>query len=146
MKTDRTKFLPFVLAAVLCGCAADVERRTSLTPGEVEFERPPGSGEPYLSPGAEGRAVLTWIEPEGEASALRLAVRDGDGWSAPRTVRATDQLFVNWADFPSSVEMPDGTIAVHWLEKVAEAPYAYHVMLALSPDGGATWSEPVARA
>ncbi|WP_420635857.1 sialidase family protein [Candidatus Palauibacter sp.] len=145
MKTDRTKFLPFVLAAVLCGCAAEAERKMSLTRGDVEFERPSGSGEPHLSMGARGRAVLTWIEPDGpdgEASAVRLAIRDEYGWSAPRTVRATDQLFVNWADFPSSAEMPDGTIAVHWLEKVAEAPYAYHVMLALSPDGGATWSEP----
>ena len=51
-------------------------------------------------------------------------------------------MFVNWADFPSSLEMRDGTLAVHWLEKVADAPYAYHVMLALSSDDGATWSEP----
>lgn len=143
MLRDRTRFLTLVLAALVCGCAGEAERPTSLTPGDVEFERPSGSGEPHLSVGAEGRAVLTWIEPDGAASALRLAIRDTDGWSAPRTVRHTDQLFVNWADFPSSVEMPDGTIAVHWLEKVAEGPYAYHVLLAFSSDGGATWTEPL---
>ena len=139
----RTGFLTPILAALACGYAGEPERSTSLVRGDVEFERPPGSGEPYLAVGGEGRAVLTWIEPRGEASAVRLAIRDGAGWSEPRTIRHTDQLFVNWADFPSSVEMPDGTIAVHWLEKVAEGPYAYHVLLALSSDDGATWSEPL---
>ncbi|WP_419948864.1 sialidase family protein [Candidatus Palauibacter sp.] len=138
-----TRFLPLTLAVLMGACAGEVQRPTSLARGEVEFARPPGSGEPHLSLGAEGRAVLTWIEPAGEARAVRLAIRDADGWSPPRTVRHSDRLFVNWADFPSSVEMPDGTIAVHWLEKVAEGPYAYHVLLALSPDGGATWSEPL---
>ena len=138
----RMPLLPLILAAV-CACSGEPEAHTSLVRGVVEFERPAGSGEPHLSVGIGGRAVLTWIEPAGGTSAVRLAVRDGDGWSAPRTVRHTDQLFVNWADFPSSVEMPDGTIAVHWLEKVAEGPYAYHVLLAFSSDGGVTWSEPL---
>jgi len=39
--------------------------------------------------------------------------------------------------------MTGGTIAVHWLERVAAAPYAYHVMLSLSSDDGATWTDPV---
>ena len=129
-------------AALLCGCAGGVERQVSLASGDVEFERPSPSGEPSLTLGAEGRAILTWIEPEDDVSALRLAIRDEGRWSAPRTVWASEEMFVNWADFPSSVEMPDGTLAVHWLEKVADAPYAYHVMLALSSDDGMTWTEP----
>lgn len=139
----RTKLLPVTLAALVSGCAGEAQKPPSLARGEVEFERPPGSGEPHLSAGSGGSAVLTWIEPVGDASAVRLAIRDAGGWSPPRTVRHTDRLFVNWADFPSSVEMPDGTIAVHWLEKVAEGPYAYHVLLAFSADGGATWTEPL---
>ncbi len=131
------------VAAVLFGCVGEAERQMSLESGDVEFERPSPSGEPSLALGAEGRAILTWIEPEDGVSALRLAIRDGGGWSAPRTVWASEAMFVNWADFPSSVEMPDGTLAVHWLEKVADAPYAYHVMLALSSDDGMTWTEPL---
>ena len=131
------------VAAVLFGCAGEAERQMSLESGDVEFERPSPSGEPSLALGAEGRAILTWIEPEDGVAALRLAIRDGGGWSAPRTVWASEAMFVNWADFPSSVEMPDGTLAVHWLEKVADAPYAYHVMLALSSDDGMTWTEPL---
>ncbi|MYC86843.1 MAG: exo-alpha-sialidase [Gemmatimonadales bacterium] len=130
------------VAALLSGCAGGGGTRVSLEAGDVEFDRPTPSGEPYLSVGAGGRAILTWIEPEGGVPALRLAIRGEDGWSEPRTVWASEEMFVNWADFPSSVEMRDGTLAVHWLEKVADAPYAYHVMLALSSDDGATWSEP----
>ncbi|MDE2879946.1 sialidase family protein [Candidatus Palauibacter soopunensis] len=130
------------VAALLGGCGGEAERQVSLEAGEVEFDRPPPSGEPYVSVGAGGRAILTWIEPEEGVPALRLAIRGEDGWSEPRTVWASKEMFVNWADFPSSVEMSDGTLAVHWLEKVADAPYAYHVMLALSSDDGMTWTEP----
>ncbi|MYA32560.1 MAG: exo-alpha-sialidase [Gemmatimonadales bacterium] len=130
------------LGALLSACAGEAERQVSLQPGDVEFERPFPSGEPQLAVGAEGRAILTWIEPEEGVPALRLAIRGEGGWSEPRTVWASEDMFVNWADFPSSVEMRDGTLAVHWLEKVADAPYAYHVLLALSSDDGATWSEP----
>ena len=137
----RTRILPLA-AAILAGCAAEADPRPSLTPGEVEFERAAPSGEPHLALGRDGRVFLTWIEADGEGDALRLAIRDGEGWSARGTVYASDRMFVNWADFPSSVEMRDGTIAAHWLEKVAAAPYAYHVMLALSSDDGATWSAP----
>lgn len=136
----RIRCLP--AAVLLCGCAGGAGEQVSLEAGDVEFDRPPPSGEPYLSVGAGGRAILTWIEPVEGVPALRLALREADGWSDPRTVWASEDMFVNWADFPSSVEMSDGTLAVHWLEKVADAPYAYHVMLALSADDGATWSEP----
>ena len=109
----------------------------------VEFEGPAGSGEPNLHATSDGDLLLTWLEPAADGVwRLRLAVRNEDGWSEPVTVRESDRFFVNWADFPSSVQMAGGEIAVHWLEKTAAAPYAYHVMLSISSDGGATWSEP----
>lgn len=117
---------------------------TSLALGELEFEGPSRSGEPNLHAVPDGRVLLTWLEPAAEERwALRLAVRSDGAWSEARTIRESNRFFVNWADFPSSVAMEDGTIAVHWLEKVADAPYAYHVMLSLSEDEGRTWSEPV---
>ena len=144
MRTHPGRAGPSLAVAVLLwGCADEAERQVSLQPGVVEFERPAPSGEPYLSVGAGGRAILTWIEPEEGVPALRLAMRGDGGWSEPRTVWASEEMFVNWADFPSSVEMRDGTLAVHWLEKVADAPYAYHVMLALSSDDGMTWTAPL---
>lgn len=133
------------LVALGCLALATCARPSpSAVVGQVEFAGSPGSGEPNLHATGDGRAVLTWLEPITEEShALRLAVREGDGWSAPRTVRESRRFFVNWADFPSLVELSDGSWAVHWLEKVADATYAYHVKLAVSHDGGRSWSEPI---
>ena len=72
------------VAVFFCGCAGEAERQVSLEAGDVEFDRPTPSGEPYLSVGAGGRAILTWIEPEEGVPALRLAIRGEDGWSEPR--------------------------------------------------------------
>ncbi len=42
---------------------------------------------------------------------------EGDGWSAPRVIAEGADWFVNWADFPSIVALPDGSLAAHWLVK-----------------------------
>ena len=130
-----------LMSTVSCGSTQSSSIVLQLN--DVEFERPAPSGEPHLTSAAGDRALLTWLEPVDEAIwALRLVVRDGGEWSTPQTIHSSDQLFVNWADFPSSVEMADGSIIAHWLERSADARYAYHVMLSLSSDGGVTWSEP----
>lgn len=122
------------------GCA---EEGVPDAPGALEFSGPPGSGEPSLYASSDGRAILTWLEPApAEEHALRVAVREAARWSEPRTVRRSASFFVNWADFPSLTEFGDGTWAIHWLEKVAASPYAYHVRMALSRDDGLGWSEP----
>jgi hypothetical protein len=130
-----------VTAVVAWGCAPG---EPALVVGEVEFSARAGSGEPNVYATADGRAILTWLEPAGgEEYALRVAVRDAEGWSAPQTVAEGRDFFVNWADFPSLVELSGGTWVAHWLEKVEANPYAYHVRLSLSHDQGASWSEPI---
>ena len=110
----------------------------------VEFSAPPGSRAHNLHATADGRVVLTWHEPTpGSGSALKLVVREASGrWSEPRTVVDGNAFFVNWADFPSFLELPSGRWMVHWLQKTAPTSYAYHVMVATSDDQGATWSKP----
>jgi hypothetical protein len=126
------------LSVLLAACTA------APPAGVVEFRREPGSGMPNLAVGPEGRAVLTWLEPAGEdRHALRFAVRAGGRWSEAGTIAERDDFFVNWADFPSLVVMADGRWVAHWLQKTAPKPYAYHVMLSSSTDGGRTWSAPV---
>ncbi|MDX1392907.1 MAG: sialidase family protein [Gemmatimonadota bacterium] len=143
-----------IALAIACGALAtacagepgaqDDVSPASLTLTQVEFARPAKSGEPHLLATSDGGALLTWLEPVGgDVWAFRLARRGVEGWSEPTTIRESDAFFVNWADFPSSVEMDDGTIVVLWLERVADAPYAYHVMLSLSDDDGASWSDPI---
>jgi hypothetical protein len=67
----------------------------------------------------------------------------GSTWSEPRTIATGDDFFVNWADFPSVIEMPDGSLAAHWLQREGPDTYAYGVRIARSSDGGESWSSPL---
>ena len=66
----------------------------------------PGSGEPNLH-------------------ALMHSLWDGRRWSKPRAVAASQRMFVNWADFPSLIELDIGGLAAHWLEKHPQAKKSY---------------------
>lgn len=139
-----------VLSAAIAagaGCAPDEEATLDESARELEGElavpAAPGSGEPFLARSESGELLLTWIEPAETGSAVRFARLDGARWSGPFTVVARDDLFVNWADFPSVAAMADGTLAVHWLQKTAASTYAYEVRIARSADQGRTWSEGV---
>lgn len=102
------------------------------------------SREPNLHRADDGRIILSWVEKAGEKSyALRLSLRDANGWSEPRTVAQGDNWFVNWADFPSAIALRDGSLAAHWLVKSGKSTYAYNVNISRSKDGGKTWSQPI---
>jgi hypothetical protein len=113
-------------------------------PPEIEFLGPARSGEVDLALTGDGRAMLTWLEPAGASRhSLRVAVRAAGRWSEPRTILESDSFFVNWADFPSLVALPNGAWVVHWLARVPGGTYAYHVRLAVSRDQGTTWTRPI---
>lgn len=113
----------------------------SIVVTEITLDAAPGSGEPNLTLGPDGRAYLSWIEPAADsAHALRFAVLEGDAWSAPRTIASGRDWFVNWADFPSLAVLPGNRMAAQWLQRNGESKYAYDVRVAVSSDGGATWT------
>jgi hypothetical protein len=103
----------------------------------------PGSAEPNLTVGPDGRVYLSWLEPADSSHAFKFSVHDGRAWSAPRTIRIGRDFFVNWADFPSLAVMSDGRIVAHWLQRTGKGTYAYGVRMSGSRDGGATWSTAV---
>lgn len=103
----------------------------------------PGSAEPHLSRGSDGTVVLSWLEPDGDAVALRYSVLAGDAWRPAQTVARGEDWFVNWADFPSVTPITDGLWAAHWLAKRPGGTYAYDVAIAMSTDGGRSWGEPI---
>jgi hypothetical protein len=86
---------------------------------------------------------LSWLEARDSVYEFRVAHLEGETWTEPRTVARSASFFVNWADFPSIIEMSDGRLAAHWLARSGEGRYAYDVVVAMSSDRGATWSEPV---
>jgi len=133
-------------ACLLVAAAAHAQQARKAAVGPVrELPTPaaPSSGQSNLTADGRGRALLSWVERlEKNRFALRFAVREGPGWSRPRTVAEGENWFVNWADFPSLAALPDGTLAAHWLVRSGPSPYAYDVHISRSSDGGLTWSAP----
>jgi hypothetical protein len=133
-----------LLALALAGCrasGADAEPLTALR--EISSPAGLGSGEANLF-AANGRIYLSWLERSGQTHhALRFAAWEDTTWSAPRTIAEGENFFVNWADFPSLVALPDGRLAAHWLVRSGPGTYSYDVHIAQSADGGDSWSAPV---
>ncbi len=140
----RAALLGLCLAAAACERPENDLRSMSTVYAPLVILPPPaapGSGEPNLATGPDGRVYLSWIEPAPDSThALRFSVRERDGWSAPRTIASGRDWFVNWADFPMLAVLPNGRMAAHWLQKSGKGTYAYDVRMSVSADGGATWS------
>lgn len=99
------------------------------------------AAEPNFAVSPEGRVYMSWLEQQPDSSfALKVARRDGAVWGRPMVVTSGRGLFVNWADFPSIAALGDDRLAAHWLQRSGEGTYSYDVRVALSPDGGNTWS------
>lgn len=112
--------------------------------GVEEIAVPAGAGaaEPFLF-ATRDSLLLSWLEPVANTDrvALRFARYRNGQWSPPRTIVERNDLFVNWADFPSIVEDAKGTLFAHWLQKSGKGTYSYDVRIATSTDSGATWGE-----
>lgn len=148
MRNDRITLATALVVALLASCdrTNDAARRETAptAPGPfevVEIPAGPGSRTPRLAETAAG-LVLSWQTQEPVAS-VRFAELRGGEWSPPRTVVRHNDLFVNWADFPSIAALGGDSLAAHWLQYNGPGTYAYQVRLSFSDDGGDTWSEPL---
>ena len=97
------------------------------------------SAQPQLTESARG-VLLSWVEREGVRATLKFSERTSAGWAPARAVASGDNWFVNWADVPSVIRLPDNTLVAHWLQKSGPGSYAYDVRLSHSKDDGKTWS------
>ncbi|MDX1570211.1 MAG: hypothetical protein R3200_06975 [Xanthomonadales bacterium] len=136
-------FLSLAAVGALAGCNEAPQESPAGSP-VASIDTPAAEGAALASLHADdaGRLIMSWVETGGDEARLLVAARDRAGWSQPTTVATGSDWFVNWADFPSL--LANGDIwATHWLEKVADSTYAYAVRVALSDDGGQSWSEPL---
>ncbi len=153
MRDMRIRFftsVPWVAAwaCMVLGCdpaevapsgSADTDRAVRLR--TLPSPAGPGSGEPNLSLAGD-TILMSWLEPATEGHALRFSRLIGDRWEEPRTVVSRTDLFVNWADFPSVIQLPGGELAAHWLQYSGPGTYSYDIWVSTSEDGGSTWSQP----
>lgn len=129
---------------IAIGISALVAQLALAQPSAQEINSPAGAGaaEPFLSATREG-VLLSWLEPvpNSDRTALRYSRLRNGHWSPPRTIVERNDLFVNWADFPSVVEDAKGVLFAHWLQKSGSGTYTYDIRMATSKDGR-TWSAP----
>jgi hypothetical protein len=133
---------PWLAAAIASSCAAGCGTHGTITPQprEIASPAPAASAEGNLY-ASGGRVVLSWIEPKGtDGKKLCFSSFEKSAWCAAIAVAGGPALFANWADFPSVVELGDGSRVAHWMEKNPTAEHAYDVMVARSTDG-TTWRE-----
>lgn len=143
-----------VLMTLLAGCAeerkdaAPAPQKGKAAAPQTAVEALPSpaganAAEPFLATTRDG-VLLSWLEPvpNTDRVALRFSRYGSGQWTAPRTIVERNDLFVNWADFPSIVEDAHGALFAHWLQKSGAGTYSYDVQMATSTDGGATWSKP----
>ena len=138
-----THALLFVLGFIVIATGQQSAKQY-VTVQSLDSPAAPGSGEPNLYAAADGRVYLSWIEPaDNKGHKLRFAIRDGGNWSEPRTIAEGANLFVNWADFPSLIALPDGTLVAHWLVKGSPDGHSYDINISRSTDSGKIWSKPI---
>jgi hypothetical protein len=135
--------------ALLSGCGKEPVAPKPVGAGDVAIDvwplpATPGSAQPDLATAPNGRVLLSWINSSGgRRPALQFAEFYPDGhWEGPRTVAVGNAMFTNWADTPHIAATPDRALWAHWLQKSADAPYAYDIMLVRSLDHGMNWSAP----
>lgn len=146
--------LAFVVAATVlttaCGAAPATTLRALGDVTELAAPAAPGSSEAFLAAGEDGVVYLSWLEPMDTsllASAstrrgafrMRFAALANGQWSEPRTIAEGERFSANWANFPTLLRMPDGTLAAHWSETRGEDSGFY---VSFSRDGGHTWTPP----
>ena len=140
---SRVIALAVGIAFALAGCRSTVDRIEAVNLHEIASPAAVDSGQPNLAVGPGGEMYLSWMETTEEGSSvLKFAQRTGDGWSPARTIVQDYELLVNYADFPSLLAIGKNLLAAHWMSFVPESE-GYNVNIALSSNGGETWSKPV---
>jgi hypothetical protein len=128
-----------LIAIMATAGAAALQTPVPFTPQAIATPAAANSAQPQLSVSKRG-VLLSWIERNADLATLKFSERTATGWSAPKTIAAGRDWFVNWADVPSVVRLPSGALIAHWLQKSAASTYAYDVRLSYSLDDGKTWS------
>ncbi|MFT5288003.1 MAG: hypothetical protein ACI8QS_001171 [Planctomycetota bacterium] len=110
---------------------------------DVEVASHGRAGMPAPVLGADGVLRMSWVERHGGGEArLLLSTFGEDGFGPPHEVARGDDWFVNWADFPTTSALADGSLLAVWMRMLGEGTFAYGIQFSLSHDGGTSWSDP----
>ena len=143
MKIASLNSIIMILTALACtSCSMLTDKTTeSYTFRELSLPVEARSQQHHLAQTADGKLIVSWVEIDGQVRTVRFAVYDQGVWSSVRTVtRIKGRL----GDPPVVLGLSDGSLAAAWMPYVsgAKSKYAADIYLAISKDGGSTWSTP----
>ena len=101
----------------------------------------PNSSEPQLTVSNRG-VTLSWLERAGAMAQLKFAERTSSGWSQPTTVASGNNWFLSYADPPTVLRRPDGTLVASWLISTNPTYEGSDLHVSYSRDNGKTWAQP----
>lgn len=126
--------------AIAAGCTSDGSRSTRIIKGSAGTD----IHLPYLASDTSGHIFLSWVETDrtDNISSLQYAQLEGTDWSKPQTIAASDEWFINWADYPTIVAENGAVTAAHALRKIPGNTYSYNVNIFLRDKSG-SWTQPL---
>lgn len=111
---------------------------------EIKSPAKVNSSAAELTKSSDGKVLMSWLEKTDEKQyTFYFSTLDNNVWSMPKIISKGENWFVNWADLPSIIKLPDGSLAAHWLVKSADSTYSYDVNITRSFDNGQTWTNPI---
>jgi hypothetical protein len=146
-KTILNAFASVILSYFVSGCHSNrPESLTSRTLREIASPAASGSFSPRVTSQSDGSAILSWLEPQGDATAvLRFSVwRDG-AWSEPTTVAAAQPFSRHPSESPGVIVLSKTNLIAYWSQKPANEKMKTQevdVYFAVSTDRGEHWTAP----
>src|SRR5262245_12951542 len=125
------RWVAAVTMAAACACS-----------GARSTDPPAGAGSfaPRLT-ASGGRIALSWVERDAAGvPSVRFALREKGAWAEATTVVREKSLAADTADVPSVAPLNDGGLAAHWTLKRDGSSQARDLVVAVSRDGGRSWS------
>ncbi len=103
----------------------------------ILMETPAGdvSGQPMLFADPDGKLWMSWVEPIGDsAHRLLYSSFDGENWADVQEAARGENWFVNWADLPGVIPLPDGSLFAWYLVRNSGNTYGYDIHMRSSTD------------
>ena len=103
----------------------------------------PGSISPNFTRTPGGGVLLSWLEPVGKPDyALKYATRQGESWTAARTVATRRNFMKHPAELPVVTMLSENNFAALWTQGKGESDEGEDAYASVSRDGGRTWAKP----
>lgn len=135
------------LSCLTAGCHSS--RAGSLTIRSLRDIKSPAAREsfsPRLTARSDGSAILSWLEPQGDAAAtLRFSVWRKEGWSEAATIAAGWHFSRHPSESPGVIALSKKNLIAYWSQKPPnekDDTQEVDVYFVVSTDRGEHWTAP----